>query len=71
MSTLITIIFTYQLLINYHFSNNYKKSQLLLLCRSYGVMFIKFVEIDYFLCNSCVLFKSLSHVINQESHVYS
>ena len=71
MSTLITIIFTYQLLINYHFSNNYKKSQLLLLCRSYGVMFIKFVEIDCFLCNSCVLFKSLSHVINQESHVYS
>ena len=36
-------------------------------------MFIKFVDIDYFLCNSypCVLFESLSHVINQESHVYS
>ena len=28
---------------------------------------------DCFLCNSypCVLFESLSHVINQESHVYS
>ena len=33
-------------------------------------MFIKFVDTDYFLCNSypCV---PLSHVINQESHVYS
>ena len=41
-------------------------------CRNYGVMFIKF-DIDCFLCNSypCVLFGSLSHVINQESHVYS
>ena len=41
-------------------------------CRSYEVMFIKF-DIDCFLCNSypCVLFGSLSHVINQESHVYS
>ena len=31
------------------------------------------ILIDYFLCNSCprVLFESLSHVINQESHVYS
>ena len=31
------------------------------------------VLIDYFLCNSypCVLFDSLSHVIHQESHVYS
>ena len=31
------------------------------------------ILIDCFLCNSypCVLFKSLSHVINQESHVYS
>ena len=29
--------------------------------------------IDCFLCNSypCMLFESLSHVINQESHVYS
>ena len=29
--------------------------------------------IDCFLCNSypCVLFESLSHVINQESHAYS
>ena len=36
-------------------------------------MFIKFVDIDYFLCNSypCVLFESFSNVINQESHVYS
>ena len=36
-------------------------------------MFIKFVDIDCFLCNSypCVLFESLSRVINQESHVYS
>ena len=36
-------------------------------------MFIKFVDIDWFLCNSypCVLFESLWHVINQESHVYS
>ena len=36
-------------------------------------MFIKFVDIDCFLCNSypCVLFESLSHVINQESHIYS
>ena len=37
-------------------------------------MFIKFVDIiDCFLCNSYpyVLFESLSHVINQESHVYS
>ena len=35
-------------------------------------MFIKFVDIDCFLCNSytCVLFESSSHVINQESHVY-
>ena len=31
------------------------------------------ILIDCFLCNSypCVLFESLSHVINQESHVYS
>ena len=36
-------------------------------------MFIKFVDIDCFLCNSyfCMLFESLSHVINHESHVYS
>ena len=37
-------------------------------------MFIKFVDTDwFFLCNSypCVLFESLSHEINQESHVYS
>ena len=31
------------------------------------------IVIDCFLCNTyiCVLFESLSHVINQESHVYS
>ena len=31
------------------------------------------ILIDCFLCNSypCVLFESLSHVFNQESHVYS
>ena len=36
-------------------------------------MFIKFDDIDCFLCNyyPCVLFESLSHVINQESNVYS
>ena len=36
-------------------------------------MFIKFVDIDCFLCNfyPCVLFESLWHVINQKSHVYS
>ena len=36
-------------------------------------MFVKFVNIDCFLCNSypCVLLESLSLVINQESHVYS
>ena len=36
-------------------------------------MFIKFVDIDCFLCNSypCALFESLSHVINQESNVNS
>ena len=75
MSTLITIIITYYLLIiNYHYYNNYKKSQWLLSCRSYGAMLIKFVNMDWlFLCNSypCVLFESLSHKINQESHVYS
>ena len=36
-------------------------------------MFIKFVDTDSFLCKSysCVLFESLPHVINQESHAYS
>ena len=32
-------------------------------------MFNKFVDIDCFLSYPCVLFQSLSHVINQESHV--
>ena len=73
MSTLITIIITYYLLIiiiiiitKSH--NNY--------C-SVGVMELYLLNllilIDCLLCNSypCVLFVSLSHVINQESHVYS
>ena len=72
MATLITIIITYYLLIiiititKSH--NNY--------C-SVGVMELRLLNllilIDCFLCNSypCVLFESLSHVINQESHVYS
>ena len=37
-------------------------------------MFIKFVDTDWlFLCNSYpyMVFESLSHVIDQESHVYS
>ena len=36
-------------------------------------MFIKFVNIDCFFRYSypCVLFESLTFVINQESHVYS
>ena len=35
-------------------------------------MFIKFVDIDCFLCNSypCVVIESLSHVVNQESHLF-
>ena len=47
MSTLITIIINYYLLtINCYHTNNYKKTQQLLQCRSYGGMFIKFVDID-------------------------
>ena len=44
---------------------------------SVGVMELCFLNLliltDWFLCNSYhfVLFESLSHVINQESHVYS
>ena len=37
-------------------------------------MFIKFADIDWFLvCNSypCVLFESLSHVVNSDADVYS
>ena len=66
MSTLITIIIAYYLLIIIIIIVVYE-------LWSYGVIFIKFVDIDCFLCNSypCVLFESLSHVINQESHVYS
>ena len=35
-------------------------------------MFITFVDTDYFLCNSypCVVIESLSHVVNQESHLF-
>ena len=35
-------------------------------------MFIKFVDIDCFLCNSypCVLFESLPHVVNQKSRLF-
>ena len=72
MSTLITIIITYYLLIiiiiitKSH--NNYCSVGVMELC-----LLNLLILIDCFLCNSypCVLFKSLSHVINQESHVYS
>ena len=48
MSNLIRTIITYHLLIinYYYYNNNYRKSQKLLQCKSYGVMFIKFVDID-------------------------
>ena len=47
MSNLIRTIITYHfLIINYYYNNNYQKSQKLLQCKSYGVMFIKFVCID-------------------------
>ena len=74
MSALITIIITYYssliitIVIIAKIRNNY--------C-SVGVVELYLLNllilIDYFLCNSypCVLFESLSHVINQESHVYS
>ena len=74
VSTLIAIIITYYLLIiNLYYNNNYSKSQY---C-SVGVMEVCLLNllilIDCFLYNSYpfVLFESLSHVINQESHVYS
>ena len=78
MSTLITIIITCWLpTINYYCNNDYKKSQELLQCSS--VWFMEsclsnlLLLIDCFLCNSypCVVFESFSHVINQESHLYS
>ena len=70
MSTLITIIITYYLLIiiiiitKSH--NNYCSVGVMELC-----LLNLLILIDCFLCNSypCVLFESLSHVINQESHV--
>ena len=74
MSTLITISITYHLLIIIIIliitksNNNF--------C-SVGVMELYLLNLlvltDCFLCNSypCVLFESLWHVINQESHVYS
>ena len=62
MSTLITIIII-----------NYKLQKVTIIIVVYGVMVIKFVAIDCFLCNSnlCMLFESLSHMITQESHLYS
>ena len=72
MSTLITIIITYYLLIiiiiitKSH--NNYCSVGVMELC-----LLNLLILIDCFLCNSypCVLFESLSHVINQESNIYS
>ena len=74
MSILITIIITYYLLIiiiiiiitKYH--NNYCSIGVMELC-----ILNLLISIDCFWCNSypCVLFESLSHVINEESHVYS
>ena len=72
VSTLITIIITYYLLIIIQIiitksHNNYCSVGVMDLC-----LLNLLILIDCFLCNSypCVLFKSLSHVINQESHVY-
>ena len=47
--------------------NNYCSAGVMELC-----LLNLLILIDCFLCNSypCVLFESLSHVINQESHVY-
>ena len=69
MSTLITIIITYYLLIiNYHYNNNYCSVGVMELC-----LLNLLILIDRFLCNSypSVFFESLLHVTNQESHVYS
>ena len=73
MWTLIKIIIAYWLLIIIMIiitknHNNYCSIEVMEL-RSLNLL----IMIDCFLCNSypCVLFKSLSHVINQESHVYS
>ena len=73
MSTLITIIITYWLLITIIIiitksHNNYCSVGVTELC-----LLNLMILIDCFLCNSypCVLFESLSHMSNQESHVYS
>ena len=72
MSILVTIIITSYLLIiiiiiitKSH--NDYCGVEVVELC-----LLNLLILIDCFLCNSypCVLFESLSHVINQESHVY-
>ena len=74
MSTLITIIITYYLLsiiiiiIIARSHNNYCSVEVMELC-----LLNLLIQIDFFcVYNSypCVLFESLSHVINQESHVY-
>ena len=72
MSTLITTIITYYLLINIIIiitkSHNYCSVGVMELC-----LLNLLILTDCFLCNSYpgVLFESLSQVINQESHVYS
>ena len=73
MSTLITIIITQLLFIIIIIKiitkshNNYCSAGVTELC-----LLNLLILIDYFLCNSYpwVLFESLSHAINQESHVY-
>ena len=69
ISTLITILITIIIVIiitKNH--NNYCSVGVMELC-----LLNWLILINCFLCNSypCVLFESLSHVINQESHVYS
>ena len=70
MSTLITIVITYYLLIIILITkhNNYCSVEVMESC-----LLNLLILIDTFLCNSylCVLFESLSHVINQKSNVYS
>ena len=71
MSTLNTIIITYYLLIiiviitKSH--NNYCSVGVMVLC-----LLNLLILIDCFFCNSypCVLFESLSHMINQESRLF-
>ena len=70
LSILITITITYYLLIIIIITknrNNYFSAGVMELC-----LLNLLILIDCFLCNSypCVFFESLSHVINQESHVY-